>query len=247
MERKQRLDLGVADDDASRKRAKLDPNASAAGAYAAPNADAPQVNPLNGRRYSDKYYQIRTKRMALPVFGFLEQLDGHLRANQVVVVEGETGSGKTTQIPQYLVHAGFNTGPDGKRRLIACTQPRRVAAMSIAARVADEMDVSLGEEVGYTIRFEDKSGPKTVLKCVRAREAGGPCSHGSGAGTGRAAGAPARRQNERPAQSIRRRAPRPPSPTAGTSRTACCCARRWRTRPWTATAPSSSTRRTSAR
>ena len=241
MERKQRLDLGVSDDDASRKRAKLDPNASAAGAYAALNADAPQVNPLNGRRYSDKYYQIRTKRMALPVFGFLEQLDGHLRANQVVVVEGETGSGKTTQIPQYLVHAGFNTGPDGKRRLIACTQPRRVAAMSIAARVADEMDVSLGEEVGYTIRFEDKSGPKTVLKCVACPGGGRALL------TRKRRGRRARRQNERPTQSIRRRAPHPPSPTAGTSRTACCCARRWRTRPWTATAPSSSMRRTSAR
>jgi pre-mRNA-splicing factor ATP-dependent RNA helicase DHX15/PRP43 len=62
------------------------------------------------------------------------------------------------------VNAGFGTGPDGKERMICCTQPRRVAAMSVAQRVADEMDVKLGDEVGYTIRFEDVSGPKTKLK-----------------------------------------------------------------------------------
>lgn len=81
-------------------------------------------------------------------------------SEQVVVVEGETGSGKTTQIPQFLVDAGYTR--DGY--CVACTQPRRVAAMSIAKRVSEEMDVTMGEEVGYTIRFEDCSGPKTVLK-----------------------------------------------------------------------------------
>ncbi len=152
--------------DGSRKRARVDvgDGVSSASSAAADSSSTPSVNPLTGRTYTSKYYEIREKRMALPVFHFLDQLHEHLKKNQVVVVEGETGSGKTTQIPQFLVHAGFNTGPDGKRRLIACTQPRRVAAMSIAARVADEMDVQMGEEVGYTIRFEDKSGPKTVLK-----------------------------------------------------------------------------------
>lgn len=52
----------------------------------------------------------------------------------------------------------------GIKRSVACTQPRRVAAMSVAQRVADEMDVPLGQEVGYTIRFEDCSGPRTILK-----------------------------------------------------------------------------------
>ncbi len=75
---------------------------------------------------------------------------------------GETGSGKTTQIPQFLVQAGFCKG----NKHVCCTQPRRVAAMSVAKRVSDEMDVKLGDEVGYTIRFEDVTSGKTKLKCV---------------------------------------------------------------------------------
>ena len=71
--------------------------------------------------------------------------------NQVLVVIGETGSGKTTQMTQYCIEAGFCL----KGKKIACTQPRRVAAMSVAKRVSEEMGVKLGQEVGYQIRFED--------------------------------------------------------------------------------------------
>ncbi|KAA1099675.1 DEAH-box ATP-dependent RNA helicase prp43, variant 2 [Puccinia graminis f. sp. tritici] len=81
--------------------------------------------------------------------------------SQFVVMEGETGSGKTTQIPQYAIYGDL---PHMKNKQIACTQPRRVAAMSVAKRVADEMDVKLGEEVGYSIRFEDCTSSKTILK-----------------------------------------------------------------------------------
>ncbi|KNC69485.1 hypothetical protein SARC_18004, partial [Sphaeroforma arctica JP610] len=78
----------------------------------------------------------------------------------VLIIVGETGSGKTTQLPQYLYEEGFCD--DGK--MLGCTQPRRVAAMSVAARVAEEMDVKLGHEVGYSIRFEDCTTEKTKLK-----------------------------------------------------------------------------------
>ena len=69
----------------------------------------------------------------------------------MLVVIGETGSGKTTQMTQYLIEAGFCR----KGKKVACTQPRRVAAMSVAKRVSEEMGVRLGQEVGYQIRFED--------------------------------------------------------------------------------------------
>ena len=75
-----------------------------------------------------------------------------------VVLVGETGCGKTTQIPQYLHEAGWTA--DG--RVVACLQPRRVAAVSIAQRVAEERGVALGTEVGYSIRFEDMCSPVTT-------------------------------------------------------------------------------------
>lgn len=67
------------------------------------------------------------------------------------------------QIPQWCAEYARSL-PVSRKRNVACTQPRRVAAMSVAARVADEMDVQLGQEVGYSIRFEDCSSPKTILK-----------------------------------------------------------------------------------
>uniref|UniRef100_A0A4W5QE41 RNA helicase n=1 Tax=Hucho hucho TaxID=62062 RepID=A0A4W5QE41_9TELE len=79
--------------------------------------------------------------------------------NQILIVIGETGSGKTTQITQYLAEAGYTT-----RGKIGCTQPRRVAAMSVAKRVSEEYGCCLGQEVGYTIRFEDCTSPETVIK-----------------------------------------------------------------------------------
>jgi pre-mRNA-splicing factor ATP-dependent RNA helicase DHX15/PRP43 len=121
-----------------------------------------EINPWTNTPFSDRYYSILEKRLKLPVYQFKDKLLKAVEESQIVVVEGETGSGKTTQIPQFLV----NYATQGKT-IVACTQPRRVAATSIAQRVSEEMDVELGKEVGYTIRFEDISDPyQTVLKFV---------------------------------------------------------------------------------
>ncbi|XP_010959869.1 pre-mRNA-splicing factor ATP-dependent RNA helicase DHX16 isoform X1 [Camelus bactrianus] len=103
---------------------------------------------------------IQAVRRSLPVFPFREELVAAIANHQVLIIEGETGSGKTTQIPQYLFEEGYTQ----KGMKIACTQPRRVAAMSVAARVAREMGVKLGNEVGYSIRFEDCTSERTVLR-----------------------------------------------------------------------------------
>uniref|UniRef100_A0A7S0QYN8 RNA helicase n=1 Tax=Cryptomonas curvata TaxID=233186 RepID=A0A7S0QYN8_9CRYP len=125
----------------------------------------PKINPFNGRPFSARYYSILEKRVALPVFEFKDRFIEIVKQNQITVLVGETGSGKTTQITQFLLDGGFCVkGSDGKIKGVACTQPRRVAAMSVARRVSEEMDVELGQEVGYTIRFEDLTGPRTVLR-----------------------------------------------------------------------------------
>jgi pre-mRNA-splicing factor ATP-dependent RNA helicase DHX15/PRP43 len=145
-DRKRKLDLS--ESSSQKSKSKIEPSET--------------VNPWTGALYSDKYKKILNGRVKLPVYQFKDRLLDAVSKNQIVVVEGETGSGKTTQIPQFLVEAGY---AEQGTSIVTCTQPRRVAATSIAARVADEMDVKLGEEVGYTIRFEDVSDyQKTVLK-----------------------------------------------------------------------------------
>lgn len=106
-----------------------------------------------------KHLSMQEGRKKLPVYPYREPLLEAIRNYSVLIIEGETGSGKTTQIPQYLHEVGYTEL--GK---IGCTQPRRVAAMSVAARVSQEMDVKLGNEVGYSIRFEDCTSDKTVIK-----------------------------------------------------------------------------------
>uniref|UniRef100_A0A8B9SYB4 ATP-dependent RNA helicase DHX8 n=1 Tax=Anas platyrhynchos TaxID=8839 RepID=A0A8B9SYB4_ANAPL len=102
---------------------------------------------------------IIEQRESLPIFRLKEQLIQAVHDNQILIVIGETGSGKTTQITQYLAEAGYTS-----RGKIGCTQPRRVAAMSVAKRVSEEFGCCLGQEVGYTIRFEDCTSPETVIK-----------------------------------------------------------------------------------
>ena len=102
---------------------------------------------------------IKEQRESLPVYKFRDKFIEAIKANQLLVVVGETGSGKTTQLTQYLAEAGF-----ANKGMIGCTQPRRVAAISVAKRVSEEVGCRVGEEIGYTVRFDDTSSPATRIK-----------------------------------------------------------------------------------
>ncbi|XP_026464368.1 pre-mRNA-splicing factor ATP-dependent RNA helicase PRP16-like [Ctenocephalides felis] len=112
-----------------------------------------------GKSHFSKSKTIIQQRRYLPVFAVRQELLNIIRENNVVIIVGETGSGKTTQLTQYLHEEGYS-----RLGMIGCTQPRRVAAMSVAKRVSDEMGTQLGDEVGYAIRFEDCTSEKTIIK-----------------------------------------------------------------------------------
>jgi pre-mRNA-splicing factor ATP-dependent RNA helicase DHX16 len=101
---------------------------------------------------------IAEVRKSLPVYKERDKILEALRSNNILVLVGETGSGKSTQVPQYMYESGEYDG------IIGITQPRRVAAMSVAQRVADEVGTRLGHEVGYAVRFEDKTTQDTKIK-----------------------------------------------------------------------------------
>ncbi|CAI5745478.1 unnamed protein product [Peronospora destructor] len=149
-ERKRKVDLGDLDVTKKKRRSRFSD---------VPPAVNTGLNPLTGVPFSARSQTLLTQRQKLPVHQFLHQIQDAVKQHQVIVVEGETGSGKTTQIPQFLTLLDATS-----HKMVACTQPRRVAAMSIAKRVAEEMDVHLGQEVGYTIRFEDVTCQRTKLR-----------------------------------------------------------------------------------
>jgi HrpA-like RNA helicase len=156
MSRKTRLEVGVADKSSSFKKPR---NEELPVPYQF-NKGVNQLNPLNKMVFTPRYYDLLKKRKQLPVWEYKDKFMELLASHQTIVLVGETGSGKTTQIPQWCVEFARSFG----KKSVSCTQPRRVAAMSVAQRVSEEMDVSLGQEVGYSIRFEDCSCQKTVLK-----------------------------------------------------------------------------------
>ncbi len=98
---------------------------------------------------------------ALPIFAKKDEIIDSISKNQVVIISGETGSGKTTQIPKFCLAAG--RGIDGK---IGCTQPRRIAATTVSIRIAEELGEELGRTVGYKIRFKDKTSHNTFIKIM---------------------------------------------------------------------------------
>ncbi|WVR09198.1 hypothetical protein IAU60_006260 [Kwoniella sp. DSM 27419] len=120
-----------------------------------------EVNPFKGLvPFSASYKKILEQRKGLPVYQKMQEFLTVFSENQITVMEGQTGSGKTTQIPQFVCYSDL---PMLRGKMVACTQPRRVAAMSVAKRVADEMDVQLGKQVGYSIRFEDMTEQGTTF------------------------------------------------------------------------------------
>jgi len=103
--------------------------------------------------------QINKSAQNLPIYEKRAEIISALKGNQVIVVAGQTGSGKTTQLPFFCLDAGL-----GRRGRIGCTQPRRIAATSIAARVAAQFGCQIGGRVGYKIRFAAKESADTVIK-----------------------------------------------------------------------------------
>ena len=103
---------------------------------------------------------LAKQRRSLPVFSFREQLLETIGREQVVVVEGETGSGKTTQVPHFVLE---DAAARGKPCNIVVAQPRRISAMSVAERIAAERGEDIGGTVGYKIRLESKAKANTRL------------------------------------------------------------------------------------
>ncbi|PIO27504.1 hypothetical protein AB205_0039030, partial [Aquarana catesbeiana] len=110
---------------------------------------------FNQRQSFGKLTKLRKERSSLPIFQYKDKIVQMLRDHQVVVVAGDTGCGKSTQVPQYLLAAGFGH--------IACTQPRRIACISLAKRVGFESLNQYGSKVGYQIRFESSRSPATKI------------------------------------------------------------------------------------
>ncbi|KAM6499093.1 pre-mRNA-splicing factor ATP-dependent RNA helicase PRP43 [Amanita muscaria] len=118
------------------------------------------TNPFTSRPFSQDYKSFLEKRMELPVFSKFREFCKFFSERQVIILTGGTGTGKTTQIPQIVAYGDYQ---HAKGKMIAVTQPRRVTAISVATRVAKEMDVELGVEVGYTVRFENKTTPRVTF------------------------------------------------------------------------------------
>ena len=122
------------------------------------------------QRFERSRQSVRSRLASLPRIGYPEELpvadkrsdiEQAIRDHQVVIICGETGSGKTTQIPKICLDMGF-----GVHGMIGHTQPRRIAARSVCVRIAEELACEVGQQVGYKVRFDDQTSEHTLIKLM---------------------------------------------------------------------------------
>ncbi|ETS75168.1 hypothetical protein PFICI_13652 [Pestalotiopsis fici W106-1] len=115
-------------------------------------------NFLTNKPYSARFRELLKQRRRLPVSANRSRFLELYQRSRVIILTSDTGSGKTTQSTQFILFDEFASG-----KMVACTQPRRLAATSVATRVAEELDVELGAQVGYNVRFDVKGSKETRL------------------------------------------------------------------------------------
>lgn len=169
LKKRERPWVDVSDDELHVKRAKKgtgDRSKNLNGSPSKPSAleskkKAKIGHPSRHLANGTKQASIQEQRRELPITSGKDALLDEIRDNDVTILIGETGSGKTTQVPQYILESGIS----GKG-MIAVTQPRKVAATSLATRVATEQNTSVGGLVGYSVRFDEASSEDTLIKYV---------------------------------------------------------------------------------